>query len=432
MPPPVPPSVKAGPHDGRQADVLEGARRGRRPRRLVGALDDDRRRVGLADAVEQVAEALPVLGHLDGLDGRAQQARAVALQEAGAGDLHGQVEAGLAAQAGQHAVRALALQDALHRRDRERLEVDRVGDARVGHDRGRVGVEQDGADALLAQRPAGLRAGVVELGRLADDDGPGADDEDGGRPGRVALGAPRSRAGVAGIRRAATWPRKRSKTSAASSGPGEPSGWYWTVSMGRRVVAQALDRAVVEVALADVEARRRAAATRRRPPPRGSAPSPAPGPCPRRERDGWRRGGRSAAAACCAPAARATIWWPRQMPSSGRPSAMTARASATGPSSRAGSPGPGERTTPATSAARTCAGGRGVRQHADARAAPAQRAHDVRLEAEVHDRHERPAVADLVGRLPPRPATTKSWSSQRGTARAAATARVRRPSRRAP
>ena len=25
---------------------------------------------------------------------------------------------------------------------------------------------------------------------------------------------------------------KRSKTSAASSGPGEPSGWYWTVSIG--------------------------------------------------------------------------------------------------------------------------------------------------------------------------------------------------------
>jgi hypothetical protein len=32
--------------------------------------------------------------------------------------------------------------------------------------------------ARRAQRPHGLRAAVVELGRLADDDGPGAQDED--------------------------------------------------------------------------------------------------------------------------------------------------------------------------------------------------------------------------------------------------------------
>ena len=45
----------------------------------------------------------------------------------------------------------------------------------------------------------------------------------------------------------------RSKTASASSGPGAPSGWYWTVSIGLRPVAQALDRAVVEVDLADAE-----------------------------------------------------------------------------------------------------------------------------------------------------------------------------------
>ena len=72
---------------------------------------------------------------------------------------------------------SLAFQDALHRRHGERLEIDRVRDARVGHDRGRVGVEQDGPDALLAEGATGLGAGVVELGRLADDHRPRADDE---------------------------------------------------------------------------------------------------------------------------------------------------------------------------------------------------------------------------------------------------------------
>jgi hypothetical protein len=43
---------------------------------------------------------------------------------------------------------------------------------------GRVVVDQDHSVPLLAQRADGLRAAVVELGRLADDDGPGTQDED--------------------------------------------------------------------------------------------------------------------------------------------------------------------------------------------------------------------------------------------------------------
>ena len=101
----------------------------------------------------------------------------MALEDALARELDAQVERRLAAEAGQDAVRLLALEDALDRLDGQRLEVDDVGDARVGHDRGRVAVEQDRAHALVAQRAACLRAGVVELGRLADDHRPGADDQ---------------------------------------------------------------------------------------------------------------------------------------------------------------------------------------------------------------------------------------------------------------
>jgi len=53
-----------------------------------------------------------------------------------------------------------------------------VGQVGVGHDGGRVGVDQDHPVPLLAQRPDGLRPRIVELGRLPDDDGPAAEDQD--------------------------------------------------------------------------------------------------------------------------------------------------------------------------------------------------------------------------------------------------------------
>ena len=62
--------------------------------------------------------------------------------------------------------------------DGERLDVGRVGQLRVGHDRRRIRVDQDDAQALLAERLARLRARVVELAGLADHDRPGPDDED--------------------------------------------------------------------------------------------------------------------------------------------------------------------------------------------------------------------------------------------------------------
>ena len=63
----------------------------------------------------------------------------------------------------------------------DRLDVGGVCDARVGHDGGRVGVDEDDAQALLLQDAACLRARVVELARLTDDDGARPDDEDGGQ-----------------------------------------------------------------------------------------------------------------------------------------------------------------------------------------------------------------------------------------------------------
>ena len=53
---------------------------------------------------------------------------------------------------------------------RERLDVGAIGKVGIGHDGGRVRVHQHHLIALLLEGLAGLRAGVVELGRLADHD----------------------------------------------------------------------------------------------------------------------------------------------------------------------------------------------------------------------------------------------------------------------
>ncbi len=177
------------PDDRRQADGREG-RVGRAVTLGLGrALDDVARGVWLADPVEQVAERLAILGHPDRLERRPEQPDRMALEDAGIGHRRGQVERGLAAEPRQQPVRSLPGDDRLDRLDREWLEVDDVGDGRVGHDRGRVRVDEDRPHAFGAQRATGLRPGVVEFGGLPDDDGPGTEDQDGRglRPGRVSL-----------------------------------------------------------------------------------------------------------------------------------------------------------------------------------------------------------------------------------------------------
>ena len=137
MPPPVPPSVKAGRMIAGSPISASAASAEASRSASVAPSTITRRRVRLLDAVEQVAERLAVLGHADGLERRAEQLDVVALEDAGLGQRHRQVQRGLATEPGQQALRLLLGDDRLDRLDRERLEVDDVGDRRVGHDRGR-------------------------------------------------------------------------------------------------------------------------------------------------------------------------------------------------------------------------------------------------------------------------------------------------------
>ena len=104
------------------------------------------------------------------------------VQGAAPGQGHGGVEGGLSAegwQQDQFALRAhpphflrFARDDFFHRIRGDRLDVSAVGEFRVGHDGGRIGIDQDNAIALLAQGLAGLRSRVIEFAGLADDDRP--------------------------------------------------------------------------------------------------------------------------------------------------------------------------------------------------------------------------------------------------------------------
>ena len=128
--------------------------------------------------LDDLLELQPVLAALDGLDVGADQLDAVALEHPALVQRDRGVQRGLAAQRGQDRVRALGGDHLLHELRGDRLDVGGVGELRVGHDRRRVGVDQRDADALVAQHPAGLGAGVVELAGLPDDDRPGADHHD--------------------------------------------------------------------------------------------------------------------------------------------------------------------------------------------------------------------------------------------------------------
>ena len=145
---------------------------------FLDAVRDRGTRGSEADAAHGLLELLAILGLVDRLSGRADHLDAVLLEDAALGEVEGAVERRLATHRGQQGVGPLGRDDLLEHLPAERLDVRDVGEPRVGHDGRGVGVHQDDPVALLAQRLAGLGAGIVELARLPDDDGAGADDQD--------------------------------------------------------------------------------------------------------------------------------------------------------------------------------------------------------------------------------------------------------------
>ena len=132
----------------------------------------------LAQGLAQLFEQLAIFGQLDGPALRSEKLCMALSEDPLFLQLDGEIEPCLPADPREDRVGALFAHYFGDVFEGEGLHIDLVGDGCVGHDRRRVGVAQDDLVALLLQREAGLRAGVVELGGLADHDGAGADDED--------------------------------------------------------------------------------------------------------------------------------------------------------------------------------------------------------------------------------------------------------------
>ena len=164
--------------------------------------------------------------------------------------------------------------------------------------------------ALLAQHPAGLGARVVELAGLADDDRPGADDED-----RLDVGALRHQRAPPSACAVHQLARTRRTGSAASWGPGPASGWYCTLKAGHvggtrmPSITPSLRLTWVTSALGTEPSADREVVVLAGDLDRAGARGAAPGGC--------RRGGRTGSLTVAPPSAVASSWWPRQMPKTG-------------------------------------------------------------------------------------------------------------------
>ena len=130
------------------------------------------------DGADCVAEELTVLCALDHVERRADQLDSELVEHTFVGELLREIQRRLSAHRRQQGVGTLAREHVGDALEVERLEIRAVGETRVGHDRRRVRVHDDRAEAVLAQDLQRLAACVVELAGLPDHDRTGADQAD--------------------------------------------------------------------------------------------------------------------------------------------------------------------------------------------------------------------------------------------------------------
>ena len=115
---------------------------------------------------------LSLLSASDDLSVGADHLHAVLFEDPAAGKIHGQVEPGLPTQRGQDGVGFLDLDHLLQHLPGQRLDVGAIRRARIGHDRGRIRIDQHYPIAILTESLAGLGAGIIKLTGLADHNRP--------------------------------------------------------------------------------------------------------------------------------------------------------------------------------------------------------------------------------------------------------------------
>ena len=102
----------------------------------------------------------------------------------------GRVQCGLATQRGQECVGTLLSNDLFDHLGRDRLDVGGISELRVRHDRGRIAVDQNHANALGPKDATSLSARVVEFAGLTNHDGARPDHHDAGNIRALRHGLP--------------------------------------------------------------------------------------------------------------------------------------------------------------------------------------------------------------------------------------------------
>ena len=142
------------------------------------ASNHDGREYRLAELLAKSLELFTVLGHLYTRGICSKKFTSAFGEDAFLLKLHGKVETCLTADAGENRVGSLAADDSRDIFEVKRFHIYPVCNRLVCHNSGGVGVAQNHFIPLFFEREAGLRARVVELGGLSDDDRAGAYDQD--------------------------------------------------------------------------------------------------------------------------------------------------------------------------------------------------------------------------------------------------------------
>ena len=123
-------------------------------------------------------EQFPVFRLFDGMAAGSKEFRMAFGKDPFLFQLHGQVQARLSADSRQDGIGAFVAYDLGNIFQRQRLHVNLVRDAGIGHDSGRIGITENDFISFFFQGQTGLGSGIIKFSGLPDNDGPGTDDKD--------------------------------------------------------------------------------------------------------------------------------------------------------------------------------------------------------------------------------------------------------------
>ncbi len=144
----------------------------------LGRVGEHRGRCVEANLFHGFAEERTIFCLVDSFGMRANHLDIIAFKHTHAAQRKRGVECGLSAHRRQERVRAFLGNDLGNNFRSDRFDISRICQIRIGHDRCRIGVDEDYAIAFLFERLTSLRARIIELACLADNNGARADNQD--------------------------------------------------------------------------------------------------------------------------------------------------------------------------------------------------------------------------------------------------------------